>query len=75
MNYRFYSFHKVGKESLSISIISFGYKYGIPMDADLVFDVRFLPNPHYVSSFKELTGEKESGSGIYPEMAFDYKIL
>jgi len=56
---RFYSFHKVGKESLSISIISFGYKYGIPMDADLVFDVRFLPNPHYVSSLKELTGEEE----------------
>lgn len=56
---RIYSFHKVGKENLSISIISFGYKYGIPMDADLVFDVRFLPNPHYVSSLKDLTGKEE----------------
>ncbi len=42
--------------SLFLSIISFGYKYGIPSDADLVFDVRFLPNPFYVDELKHKTG-------------------
>ena len=42
--------------SLMISIMSFGFKNGIPMDADLVFDVRFLPNPFYVDNLKRLTG-------------------
>jgi UPF0042 nucleotide-binding protein len=41
---------------LNISIISFGFKYGMPLDSDLMFDVRFLPNPHYVNSLKDLTG-------------------
>ncbi len=39
-----------------LSILSFGYKYGIPSDADLVFDVRFLPNPFYVEELKHKTG-------------------
>ena len=39
-----------------ITIVSFGFKYGIPRDADLVFDVRFLPNPYYVPELKMLTG-------------------
>jgi len=39
-----------------ISFVSFGYKHGIPRDADLLFDVRFLPNPYYVESLRELTG-------------------
>ncbi len=56
---RVYSFHQIDKNSMSVSIISFGYKYGIPMDADMVFDVRFLPNPYYVSSLKEHTGEEQ----------------
>ncbi|HAG08898.1 MAG TPA: RNase adapter RapZ [Desulfotomaculum sp.] len=42
---------------LHITIISFGYKFGIPLDSDLVFDVRFLPNPHYEMELKPLTGE------------------
>ena len=42
--------------SLMISIMSFGFKNGIPADADLVFDVRFLPNPYYIDSLKKLTG-------------------
>lgn len=42
--------------SLMISVMSFGFKYGIPADADLVFDVRFLPNPYYVPELKHLTG-------------------
>ena len=44
-------------KSLMISVLSFGFKYGIPADADLVFDVRFLPNPYYVENLKALTGE------------------
>ncbi|MGM0602944.1 MAG: RNase adapter RapZ [Bacillota bacterium] len=47
------------REYLTISLLSFGFKYGLPRDADLVFDVRFLPNPHYISSLKEHTGEEE----------------
>lgn len=42
--------------SLMVTILSFGFKYGIPSDADLVFDVRFLPNPFYVEGLKHLTG-------------------
>ena len=44
------------KRELNIPVISFGYKHGIPMDADLVFDVRFLPNPFYVDELRPLTG-------------------
>lgn len=43
-------------ESLIITVCSFGFKYGIPVDSDLVFDVRFLPNPFYIQELKELTG-------------------
>ncbi|HKT46806.1 MAG TPA: RNase adapter RapZ [Candidatus Acidoferrales bacterium] len=39
-----------------LSLVSFGYKFGIPTDADLVFDVRFLPNPHFVPQLREFTG-------------------
>ena len=44
------------EQNLNINVMSFGYKYGIPMDADLVFDVRFLPNPHYIEELRPLTG-------------------
>ena len=43
-------------KSLLLTLISFGYKYGIPVDADMIFDVRFLPNPHFVPELKPLTG-------------------
>ena len=43
-------------KNLYITILSFGYKYGIPRDADLVFDVRFLPNPYYIDELKMKTG-------------------
>lgn len=49
-------FGKLEKASLSVSLLSFGYKYGIPLDADLVIDVRFLPNPNYIEELKHLTG-------------------
>ena len=46
-------------ENLVITIQSFGFKYGIPTDSDLVFDVRFLPKPFYIQELKELTGNDE----------------
>ena len=45
------------KTKLPVTIVSFGYKYGIPTDADLVFDVRFLPNPHFVQRLRLKTGK------------------
>jgi UPF0042 nucleotide-binding protein len=41
---------------LHTTVISFGYKFGLPLDADLVLDVRFLPNPHWVDELREQTG-------------------
>ncbi len=45
---------------LTISVLSFGFKHGIPLDADLVFDVRFLPNPHYVDKLRAYTGNDKN---------------
>jgi RNase adapter protein RapZ len=45
---------------LRLSIVSFGYKYGLPVDADLVADCRFLPNPHWIAELAPLTGQDES---------------
>jgi UPF0042 nucleotide-binding protein len=44
--------------ALSVTFLSFGFKYGLPLDADLVFDVRFLPNPHFVARLRERTGRE-----------------
>ena len=44
-------------QNLMITVLSFGFKYGLPADADLVFDVRFLPNPHYVPELRPKTGD------------------
>ena len=44
------------KRGISVTVMSFGYKYGLPMEADLVFDVRFLPNPFYVDELREQSG-------------------
>ena len=44
------------KQELQVTAMSFGYKHGLPMDADLVFDVRFLPNPFYVETLRPLSG-------------------
>jgi UPF0042 nucleotide-binding protein len=45
------------ERNLAISVMSFGFKNGVPTDADLVFDVRFLPNPHFIPEFRKLTGK------------------
>lgn len=52
----------VGDESerkITVNVMSFGFKYGIPIESDLVFDVRFLPNPYYVSELRDLCGLDE----------------
>jgi UPF0042 nucleotide-binding protein len=46
---------------MTLNLISFGYKYGLPLDADRVMDVRFLPNPNYVAALKK------KGGGTCPE--------
>ena len=46
--------------NMMVTVLSFGFKYGIPADADLVFDVRFLPNPYYEDELRPLTGMDES---------------
>ena len=47
------------ESSFAINVTSFGYKHGIPMETDLVFDMRFIPNPYYVPSLKKLTGNNK----------------
>lgn len=51
--------YKSVEEEISISVLSFGFKYGIPVDSDLVFDVRFIPNPFYIPELKPLSGMDE----------------
>jgi UPF0042 nucleotide-binding protein len=55
---RFMSFarEQAARNPLVVTMLSFGFKHGVPVDADLVFDARFLPNPHFVPALKNLTG-------------------
>jgi RNase adapter protein RapZ len=50
-------FQSPGSRPLLVSVVSFGFRYGIPADADLVFDVRFLPNPHFVQRLRPFSGK------------------
>jgi RNase adapter protein RapZ len=50
-------FQNPGRRPLLVSVVSFGFRYGIPADADLVFDVRFLPNPHFVPRLRPFDGK------------------
>jgi RNase adapter protein RapZ len=67
------------QEVFSIHFVSFGFKYGLPIDADLVFDVRFLPNPHYVTNLQPLTGlNKDVASYVFrwtDTQKFNSKVL
>lgn len=59
-----------GEANFTLSIQSFGYKNGIPLDADMVFDIRFIPNPFYIKSMKTLTGNSKKVSNYvmkFPE--------
>ncbi len=62
-------------DNLFITVLSFGFKYGIPADADLVFDVRFLPNPYYVDELKEKTGEDSAVSEYVMRGGTGYQFL
>ena len=50
-------FQSRGKRPLMVSLVSFGYRYGLPPDSDLVFDVRFLPNPHFIPRLRKFSGQ------------------
>ena len=54
-----------------VSVLSFGYKYGVPAEADLVFDVRFLPNPNFVPRLRRLTRRRPRGGGLSAATAGD----
>ncbi len=47
------------KSTFNINILSFGYKYGVPVESDIVFDMRFIPNPYYLKSLRNLTGNNK----------------
>jgi RNase adapter protein RapZ len=49
-----------GPKKMIVNVISFGYRYGLPVDADLVFDVRFLPNPYFIEELKNFDGQNDA---------------
>ncbi|TCT18779.1 UPF0042 nucleotide-binding protein [Melghiribacillus thermohalophilus] len=57
-----HTFKEKSQQVFSVHVVSFGFKHGLPIDSDLVFDVRFLPNPHYVESLRPLTGQNHEVS-------------
>jgi UPF0042 nucleotide-binding protein len=63
------------QEAFRVNVMSFGFKYGIPIDADLVFDVRFLPNPFYIPHMKLLTGLDEEVSSYVLKFNETHKFL
>ncbi|NSL53171.1 RNase adapter RapZ [Calidifontibacillus erzurumensis] len=63
------------QQTFTVNIISFGFKYGLPIDADLVFDVRFLPNPHYIDALRPKTGLDEEVSSYVLKQPETQKFL
>ncbi|MFR7990840.1 MAG: RNase adapter RapZ [Anaerovoracaceae bacterium] len=63
------------ESSFAVNITSFGYKHGIPMEADLVFDMRFIPNPYYVPSLKKLTGNNKKVSQYVMRQEISQKFI
>lgn len=61
--------------NITISVVSFGFKYGIPIDADLVFDVRFLPNPFYDLSLREKTGNEKEVRNFVMDSKVSHEFL
>ena len=59
------------ESKILIYVTSFGYRNGVPPDSDLVFDVRFLPNPNYIPRFKNLTGKNPGGGPLHPLLPAD----
>lgn len=63
------------KSIFTVNVMSFGFKYGLPIDADLVFDVRFLPNPHYIEHMRPKTGLDEEVSSYVLKWSETQKFL
>jgi RNase adapter protein RapZ len=63
------------QQTFTVNVMSFGFKYGIPIDADLVFDVRFLPNPHYIDHMRPKTGLDEEVSSYVLKWSETQKFL
>lgn len=82
---RTYFGYETQRQTMTVSVVSFGYKFGLPLDADMVFDVRFLPNPHWVPGLRELDGrdqevrdylvEKEGTTEFLDRMRDLFKVL
>ena len=68
------TFSKDHEQEIIINLVSFGFKYGVPAESNLVFDVRFLPNPYFIPSLKPLNGtNKEVQSYLFSKVAaIDY---
>lgn len=62
-------------QKLAVNLVSFGFKHGLPMDADLVFDVRFLPNPHFVQRLRPKTGRDRDVVRFMEEHAATSELL
>lgn len=62
-------------DTMNVSLVAFGYKYGIPVDADLVIDTRFLPNPHYIERLRPLTGNNPEVSRFVLKSSVTQKFL
>ena len=62
------------KPEILVQVTSFGYRHGVPPDSDLVFDVRFLPNPNYIPAFKELEREESQRGALHPLFSANDRI-
>ena len=60
-----------GRAEMVVTLLSFGFKHGLPEDADLVFDVRFLPNPHFVDRLRRLTGRDRGRRALHAQARRD----
>ncbi len=72
--YREFATHPGEEPGMVVSLVSFGFKYGIPYGTDLLFDVRFLPNPHFVPGLREKTGQNDEVM-TYLEQQPDFEEL
>ena len=64
-----------GESGFAINIMTFGYKHGMPADADMVFDVRFIPNPYYVESLKRFSGKNKKVSDYVLKQDISQKFI
>ncbi len=62
-------------DRMTVTVVSFGFKYGIPLDADMVFDVRFLPNPFYVESLRRKSGKETDVSDYIGKWPITHQFL